>query len=350
MKYQVFIKTLNLLFLFFNYLNKKKAQKCKFPFNYNNNEQNDCVNENGINWCSPTSEFNGQKLECIDNSATDSCSPTLSDVSCGGANVAKNSVKFTDCGVPSISNVSPLSVNFESIITIDGSGFSATECENEVYIGGKLCAIQMSTTSSIECKIDSNSTLVPNRLYDIEVMKKNVGFALHNTFYEIYFQSVIKTITPRIGSTTGGTKVTITGDGFTPDTYVVIGQNVYTRNTATIDYNSIVLITQADQGLQNISVFSNSKPAVCDGTCNFEFSTANTPVITSVSHSSVNQSTDLTISGQNFVDTQSLIKVTIGSQNCQVTSSNSIEIVCSIDGLDVGAQDININVESNFFF
>lgn len=325
------------------------AQKCSFPFTYNNIEHNDCVTEGNLNWCSPTAVFNGQKLECLDNTVADSCSSEFNPSCAGTANVAKNSVKFTNCQVPTVSNVSPLTVNFETDITISGSDFSSTQCENEVYIGGKKCSIKSQSTGSITCQIGENSTLVPNRHYDIEIMKKNVGFALQNNFYQINFQSIIKSIDPQSGSTTGGTKITIDGDGFTQDTFVVIGQNVFNRNNAQIDYNSITLITQPDQGLQNISVYSNNKPAICSGICNFEFNSANSPVIDSVSPTTVSQRTDLTIDGQNFDNQISLVKVKVGNQNCQVTSSTINQIMCTLDGLDLGLQNINLNIESKIF-
>lgn len=314
-------------------------------------ERNDCVDEDGSKWCSPTPVFNGQKLECIDDSAPDQCSSSEFDQSaCDHANVAKYSVKFTDCQLPRISDVSPLNVNFDTVITVTGTGFSANDCENEVYIGGKKCEIEASSENSISCKIGSNSNLLSNRLYGIEVMKKNVGYALHNKFYEINFQSNVQSITPQVGSTTGGTKVAINGGGFTQDTYVVIGHNVYTRHTATIEFNSIILITREEsEGSQDIVVFSNNKPAICHDNCSFTFNSETVPTIDSVSPTTVNQTTDLTIIGQNFVDDndKSLIKVKVGNQYCQVTSSNLTQIDCTLDGLDIGAQNININIESN---
>ena len=129
----------------------------------------------------------------------------------------------------------------------------------------------------------------------------------------------------------------------------MIGYNVYDRKNADINYNQISLITQPDNGNFTISVYSNGKLASCFGDCSFEFLESVAPVISSVSPLTVNDSTEIIITGQNFVPNVTLIHIKIGSQDCLVSESSETEIKCNIDGLDLGAQNINLNIESNKF-
>ena len=83
---------------------------------------------------------------------------------------------------------------------IKGTGFSATQCENEVYINNVLCATQSSSTTQITCKLGLNSGLIPNVPYSIEVLIKNKGYALQNSFYRINFLPSISSVSKNEGS------------------------------------------------------------------------------------------------------------------------------------------------------
>ena len=80
-----------------------------------------------------------------------------------------------------------------------GSDFSATQCENEVYINNVLCTTQTSSTTEITCKLGLNSGLIPNVPYSIEVLIKNKGYALQNSFYKINFLPSITSVSANQG-------------------------------------------------------------------------------------------------------------------------------------------------------
>jgi len=82
---------------------------------------------------------------------------------------------FSSCQTAKIESVSPFNVSFDTIITINGTGFSSNQCENEVYIGGVNCPINSSSTNQITCILGPKSGLIANTNYPIEVSVKNKG-------------------------------------------------------------------------------------------------------------------------------------------------------------------------------
>ena len=93
------------------------------------------------------------------------------------------------------------------------------------------------------------------------------------------------------GSISGGTLVTISGDGFTSSlTSVILGFTQYSsRNTnAQITYSTITFTTQQDQaGSSQIQTSVNGVSAVCNTNCNFTFSSALNTSVSSTSPTSL---------------------------------------------------------------
>jgi hypothetical protein len=234
-------------------------------------------------------------------------------------------------------------------VTITGTGFNTNQCQNEVLIGGKPCAVSSNTATEIVCSIGTNSGLVPNLKNVIEVRAKNAGFALHTDAFPIQFIPKITTVSHNAGSLNGGNEVTITGDGFVPSaTTIVLGSSVYTAQNAEITYTSITFVTNAEQAdTYDITVYVNGYTVECDIDCSYGFSAQNTPQISSVSPTSVSSAnTEITISGSLFGSVASDVEVMIGSQECVVSTVSDTEIKCTPSGLEIGEQSINLRVKS----
>ena len=113
------------------------AQKCVFPFEYNNNNYTSCTNvDSSFQWCSPNGVYNGQKIKCdpieVYNDASNCNGNDIDTVSCGKSNDEMNNLKryemlFTTCSsgttLPTITSVSRNESSFDDDITISGSGF-----------------------------------------------------------------------------------------------------------------------------------------------------------------------------------------------------------------------------------
>jgi plastocyanin len=132
---------------------------------------------------------------------------------CQGTVNDKNFV-FTACQVPTVTSISPLSIKYDTLITINGTKFSSNSCENEVYIDTVLCKIINSSQTQLTCKIGKNSNLTPSKLYSVEILRKNYGYALKADNFQISFIPVITSLSFNQGSLAGGTQLKIMGDGF----------------------------------------------------------------------------------------------------------------------------------------
>lgn len=162
-----------------------------------------------------------------------------------------------------------------------------------------------------------------------------------------------------LGSITGGTEVTILGDGFTPaDTRIIVGSIDYT-SMATITYSSIQFITQTppqsyiDQTIP-ITVLVGTNSAVCaSGPCTFKWAQSVTPSLISVSPSSITSSQVLTLTGQNLSPGGAVVagdvEVTVDSDPCNVTAVSNSSITCNIGNVQAGRFPIVVSINGNFF-
>ncbi|KAJ8026005.1 Fibrocystin-L [Holothuria leucospilota] len=96
-----------------------------------------------------------------------------------------------------------------------------------------------------------------------------------------------------------------------------------------------------------VEVVVNGIPSRCDGNCSFEFTSDATPTVTSVSPTSGNgcNGTSITLSGTGFSSVTSENYVTIGGEECVVTSSNSTAVECTVGTTEAGYYNVSLLVE-----
>ena len=125
--------------------------------------------------------------------------------SCQSSDIDRYKMTFSTCSaVPRITSISPLSVSYNTVVEIQGDGFSSSQCENHVYIGDKECAIETSFPTKITCRLGKLSNLFSSKVYDLEVFVDNIGMAIHSQSGKIRFQPVVISILPERGSVAGG--------------------------------------------------------------------------------------------------------------------------------------------------
>lgn len=152
-----------------------------------------------------------------------------------------------------VTDISVGNGTLDSLITIKGSGFGSIGCENQVLINDIICSIISSTTTELQCKLDDNSGLEPNKVYQFGVLVKNFGYALQNGTFTVKFLAIVTSLSTEIGSVAGGTQLTISGRGFIPlKTSIQIGQTIYYNDglNVNITYNSINLNTNSVFGFR----------------------------------------------------------------------------------------------------
>ena len=199
--------------------------------------------------------------------------------------------------------------------------------------------LEMSMESYIEATVvsvsDSSVTFTPPEVpagdYEVIIYISGLGNAdAQNTV--LTSVALADSILPASGSIYGGQTVTISGNGFSgqvSDTIVMAGSAEC--SVTETDAGSVTCITPSySAGATDFVVTSNGVefPAI-----SFEYSLADTPLITSISPSSGSGAIQITVSGSNFGSAPS---VSIGEIDCNPTSSTTTSISCSASSIPGG--------------
>ena len=333
--------------------NEIPALKCVFPFIYNGTSYTSCTNQDEtFNWCSSSFDADNElfRIPCdpIEADTPPSCSTQqISNSPCGDNLDSIYTMRFTDCEVPTILTVSPLDINYDQNITINGTQFSETICENNVTVGGKPCEVLSASQTEIVCRLGKGSGLKPNQKYPIEVKVNNKGYALKaQNYLLVNFQSVAISVNPTIGSSQGGAYVSIKGDGFDVHTRMMIGELIYDSSNASIDYNSFNFTTIPNTQTYNLSVIRDGIESLYENVLSYEFLSDVNPRIVNISASEISEQTNLTIHGANFGSNKDELTIKIGNQICSVLELDDSNIVCSLQGLDIGTFLVELNVKT----
>ena len=146
----------------------------------------------------------------------------------------------------------------------------------------------------------------------------------------------IDTVSPDTGSVNGGQTITITGSGFCTSSKSSVTVGGEKCSVLTIASDSITCITPAGaDGAAEVAVTSCKSSA----TGSYNFATASTPEITSVSPSSASGPATLSLSGSQFGSGT----VSVGSYECSVTAGSESSISCDLASLPGGDYDVVVN-------
>ena len=135
---------------------------------------------------------------------TPSCvsSTSISPVSCSQT-VPSNDLQFlfTPCTVGTVTGVSPIRGPSGTSITISGTGFNATTCENDVFIGPVYrCPITNATSTQIICQIGPNSLLSASTVQNVQVNRVRRGALSNDGLFQFQFQAEITSVAPLRGT------------------------------------------------------------------------------------------------------------------------------------------------------
>ncbi|KAM3929151.1 fibrocystin-L-like [Leptodactylus fuscus] len=129
----------------------------------------------------------------------------------------KNAFNLTSYLAPTISGISPSvsSVLGNTTLTISGNNFQSQSVGNAVLLGNKPCKVLEWTPTSITCLLPA----LPPGKYNVIVQVQNWGFAITSMGSEASVEYILKvnSISPQYGSLYGGSRVTLTGAGFSLD-------------------------------------------------------------------------------------------------------------------------------------
>ncbi|KAL3886654.1 hypothetical protein ACJMK2_026634, partial [Sinanodonta woodiana] len=288
-----------------------------------------------------------------DNTQMSGCTDILPN----GNDSSKFWFAFNTCSTPMIRSLSHNNGTTETTITIQGSGFASTNCQNEVSFGLDVCTVTESAVDLIGCRMNALGKPKVAVLQGVNLRVGNRGYALVmiNNSYDRAFGLLpaITSIIPQMGSTEGGTSVTIQGSGFGNDVgAVLVTIGGYACEINNMTYSEIMCETQSgSEGTESlvvqVSINSRQLTAVCQTTtniCKYTYATDQTPTVYSVSPTSVTGPTTLTITGSRFGTNPVNVVVTIGGEPCNVITVTETSMTCSFTSAPVGVNSVIVKV------
>ena len=190
----------------------------------------------------------------------------------------------------------------------------------------------------------------------VRVVRQQRGYLESENTLEFQFQPSIFNITPTIGSTAGGTPVTIDGDGFiTDDTSLFIVGNNFTHEGAT-SYSRITFTTPRESVFVDLNltiyVDVSTVPAVCLlPSCGFAWTSSITPYFQSINPSLIRGMTNITINGSNLLTggrTAADVHVNINDHPCNITQVTNTVIRCTVMGVEAGRHPVEGFIDGRY--
>ena len=288
------------------------------------------------------------------------CSVTLESGCTVPEPTGTNQIIFSSCLSSEVTSISPNEGNADTIITITGTGFGTDTGCVRVTIDGHPTIINSVLDTEIQTTVDPNDPPPLGAYHEVLVEMVVEGYAfiavpsLESRVF--LFRPSLSSVSPQVGSVAGGTVVTITGAGFDDDSeHDLLDLSVTISGTEcqVTEYTltEIICVTNSRTSAVTAQVTVNVKTIPADecptpSDCQFEFSDANTPLISSVAPTEVDgvAPTNLVIQGSNFEHSTdpTTISVTIGGVTCSVTSSTDTSMSCTVTNLPVGSNTITI--------
>ncbi|KAM8966821.1 LOW QUALITY PROTEIN: fibrocystin-L [Pelodytes ibericus] len=257
---------------------------------------------------------------------------------------------FSNCYSPTITRINPSSGTIHDLITINGTGFSTIECANQVSVGRYPCWVSYADESSIVCRVDPQDSMAVGVAELVSVTVNNHGNAINTLTKELDRRFAllphIDYITPSNGSTTGYTRLTIHGSGFSDSNSTIVSG--IGCAIMSINYTDIICDTQQSYTRNaEVKVSVNGIPSQCIGSCSFAYRSEISPVVLSVNPIDVyNMSTMFYINGSGFGSDVDNLLVYVGDVQLRIVDVNDTDISCIIEPLPAGTYAVRVVVLS----
>ncbi|NP_001305057.1 PKHD1 like 1, tandem duplicate 1 isoform X1 [Danio rerio] len=256
---------------------------------------------------------------------------------------------FTSCATPTVYDITPGYGTTHDIINIRGSAFSNITCANEVKVGDLPCSVINSSSTEINCQLSPDSRAPVGVPLPLTVQVNNLGNALLTMPKEIdrrfVVLPVVDSIFPVVGSTTGSTRLLISGSGFFSGSVMVA--NVPCK-VVSFDYSQMVCDTSPSIARSgDVTVYINSISSSCSSDCKFEYSDSITPQVSTVSPSSVSgNSTTVTVTGSGFGNNPADLMIFADNILLKGTQVNDSSIEVLAGALPAGTHTLKVVVMS----
>ncbi|XP_048215228.1 fibrocystin-L isoform X1 [Perognathus longimembris pacificus] len=260
--------------------------------------------------------------------------------------------ELSSCISPSISNITPSSGTVNELLTIIGYGFSNLTCANKVTIGNYPCVVKESNNNSIICRIDPQNSMDVGVREIVTLIVYNLGTAIITLSSEFDRRFVllpnIDMVLPNEGSTTGMTRVTIYGSGFTVSSAgVEVFMGHLSCKVLTVTYTAIECETPpAPEQHVHVDLLIHGVPARCQGTCSFSYLESLTPYITRIFPDSIEGSAKVLVEGKGLGTVLEDISVFIGNQQFRAVDVTEKNLTVLLTALPAGLHSLRVVVRS----
>ncbi|WP_211212345.1 IPT/TIG domain-containing protein, partial [Rudaea cellulosilytica] len=239
-------------------------------------------------------------------------------------------------GGPTITSFSPASGPPGTVVTINGTGFSATKSLNTVNFGGRTgptATIQTATTTRLTVVAPSGAT---NGFFWVTVS----GVQASSPSSYLY-PPVINYTDPTSGAV--GSTVTISGSNLTPTAHVTFGGGVVQNSIySVLDQNNIVVMVPAGAQTGQITLTTNSG-LISNASPSFTVIIP-APTITGINPTSGVVGTTVTITGTNFSPTAANNSVSFNGTAATVTAASTTSLTVTVPaGATSGAVAVTVN-------